>query len=85
LEALNVPNIGSDYQSFCGTRFADFLLGKTTYKNNNCDDIEYEYTIHMNCSVILGRHVLDENNHTYRLTFDQLKSHFRFEHITPTV
>lgn len=80
LEALDIPDLGSDYQCFCGTKLADFLLGNTRFKNDDGNDIEYEYVIDMSRGIITGQHFDEE---IYTLSFDALKSHIRFEHIVP--
>jgi hypothetical protein len=59
---------------------ADFLLGKTDFQNDYCNDIEYEYVIDMHRRVITGQYGSEE---IYTLSFDALKSHIRFEHIVP--
>lgn len=80
LEALHVSNLGSDYQCFCGTKLADFLLGNTVFKNDDCNDIEYEYVIDIRQETIRGQRFDDP---VYTLTFDQLRGYTRFEHIVP--
>jgi hypothetical protein len=46
VENLEVSNIESgDYQSFSAEHFGDFMEGKQTFKQDLCDDIEYEYHI----------------------------------------
>lgn len=80
LEALEMSDLDSDYQCFCGKNLADFLLGKTDYKNDYGDDIEYEYTIDMKRGIITGQRFDDP---IYALAFNQLKLHMRFEHVVP--
>lgn len=62
---LNVSNMESgEYQPFSAEHFGDFLESKTTFKQDLCDDIEYEYHVNFHKGPLLRIEALN-----YGMTF----------------
>ncbi len=65
VDELDIPNIDPrDHQSFNAIHFGDFIEGKKLYKQDHCNDVEYEYHIDFMSPGMLRMELLN-----YRLTF----------------
>jgi hypothetical protein len=57
VEEMTVENLPEDEcQEFSGELLADFIEGNTIFKNDTCDDIEYEYMIDFKKGLLLAKH-----------------------------
>ncbi len=45
VDALDIADVEDECQNFSAEYLEDFVENRTDYKNDLCDDIEYEYTI----------------------------------------
>jgi hypothetical protein len=75
VDALVVEELIEDdeEQNFSAEFLEDFVEGKTTYKNDPCDDVEYEYVIDFNRAILLAKHY--RNN--YVIQFESIKNGFK--------
>jgi hypothetical protein len=72
LDALDVPDLGDENQNFSAEFMADFLEGRAPFKNDPCEDVEYEYTIDFSKGLLLAEH----NNKTFVVTFASIQDGF---------
>jgi hypothetical protein len=78
IDALDIAD-DEDGQRFNPKDLIPFLEGKTEYKNDPCDDIEYEYILDADLGTFVGEHY-DE---CYMLHFDQILAGKDFDSMIP--
>jgi hypothetical protein len=71
IESLDVENTDG-YQCFNVNELTDFVEGQTSYMNDECDDIQYEYSVDFSKEVI---HVKAPNGAAF-VWFSQIKDGF---------
>jgi hypothetical protein len=53
VEDMNLDT-NEEYQNFSAEHLEDFVEGRTEFMNDECDDIEYEYTIHFEKGLLMA-------------------------------
>jgi hypothetical protein len=71
LDALTVPDL-DDSQNFSAEHLADFVEGLVPFKNDPCEDVEYEYTIDFSKGLLLA----NRNDKTFVVTFASIQDGF---------
>ena len=74
LEVMELGPVNDEYQCFKATDLTDFIQGHTTYKIDDCDDIEYEYTIDFEKELFLAKSCSYQM--TFVVTFDMIRNGF---------
>ena len=72
LDALDVPDLGDESQNFSAEYLADFLEGLAPFKNDTCEDVEYEYTVDFSKGLLLA----NRNDKTFVVTFASIQDGF---------
>lgn len=87
LDALDLGTYSAeDYQSFKVKDLIPFIEGKTTYKNDFCDDIMYEYELDFSKQTLIGKGPDGGERDVVRaLSFDQMKAGADFHKMPESV
>ncbi len=72
LDALTVPDLEDESQNFSAEHLADFVEGLVPFKNDPCEDVEYEYTIDFSKGLMLA----NRNDKTFVVTFSSIQDGF---------
>ncbi len=74
VDALVVEDLAEDDgQNFSAEFIEDFVEDRTTYKNDPCDDVEYEYIVDFKKAILLAKHY--SNN--YVVQFESIQNGFK--------
>ncbi len=75
VEALDIKEFyeGFESQEFSAEYFADFVMSKVIFKNDPCDDIEYEYIVDFEKGLLLVKY---HNEKTFVVTFSSIQDGF---------
>jgi hypothetical protein len=71
IESINIDDESSDFSTFKQTDLVLFIEGKTDYSHNNCDDVEYTYTLDIYKQMLYGRH--DGTNDLRGIPFSRIR------------
>jgi hypothetical protein len=78
LDALEVPELEDDNQNFSAEHLGDFIEGHIPFKNDMCEDVEYEYTVDFAKGLLLASR---NGEKTFVVTFASIQEGFNVSQI----